>query len=225
MRRRLPVTVAVSVMRALGVLGVLAGALAAGGCFSPQPDPSRFFVLAPAAAGPPNSIAPAGLSAASDPTVGLGPIKLPEYLDRDEVVTRVGPNRLELSNENRWAEPLDNNFKQVIAQDLTQDLTQSLGAHSITLYPWAGTTRVDYQVLIDVYRFETDPAANAQLVAHWQVLDGSGKLLYANDSNLSEQARPGEPVAAALSRTIDRLARQIASAIRSLPRRRQLGLV
>ena len=127
------------------------------------------------------------------PTIGLGPIKLPEYLDRDEVVTRVGPNRLELSDQDRWAEPLDNNFKQVIAQDLTQ----SLGTHSITFYPWAGTTRVDYQVRIDVYRFETDPSANAQLVAHWQVLDGSGKLLYASDSNLSEQAQPGEPVAAA----------------------------
>jgi uncharacterized protein len=210
MRWRLPITFAAAVL----------GALAAGGCLSPRPDPSKFFVLAPvgAAASP---IAPAGLAASSIPTIGLGPIKLPEYLDRDEVVTRVGPNRLQLSDLDRWAEPLDNNFKQVIAQDLTQ----SLGTHSITFYPWPGTTRVDYQVRIDVYRFETDPGANAQLVAHWQVLDGSGKLLYANDSNLSAQAQPGEPVAAALSRTVDDLARQIASAIQSLPRRRQPGQV
>ena len=96
----------------------------------------------------------------------------------------MAPNRLELSNQDRWAEPLDNNFKQVIAQDLTQ----LLGTHAITFFPWPGTTRVDYQVRIDVYRFETDSAANAQLVAHWQVLDGSGKLLFANDSNLNEQA-------------------------------------
>jgi uncharacterized lipoprotein YmbA len=210
MRRRLSVTVAAA---ALGVL-------AAGGCFSPRSDPSKFFVLAPAAAAA-NSIASAALTGSSSPTIGLGPIKLPEYLDRDEVVTRVGPNRLELSDKDRWAEPLDNNFKQVIAQDLTQ----SLGTHSITFYPWSGTTRVDYQVRIDVYRFETNPSANAQLVAHWQVLDGSGKLLYAGDSNLSEQAQPGEPVASALSRTVDGLARQIASAIQSLPRRRQAGQV
>ena len=153
--------------------------------------------------------------------IGLGPIKLPEYLDRDEVVTRVGPNRLELSNQDRWAEPLDNNFKRVIAQDLTQ----SLGTHSITFYPWPGTTRVDYQVRIDVYRFETDPATKAHLVAHWQLLDGTGKLLYASDSNISEQAQAGETVAAALSRTVDGLARQIASAIQSLPRRRLPGQV
>jgi uncharacterized lipoprotein YmbA len=207
MRRRLSVT----------VIAAALGMLAAGGCFSPRPDPSKFFVLAPVGAAAPNSIAPAGLSASSSPTIGIGPIKLPEYLDRDEVVTRVAPNRLELSEQDRWAEPLDNNFKQVLAQDLTQ----LLGTHSITFYPWAGTTRVDYQVRIDVYRFETDPAANAHLIAHWQVLDASGKLLYANDSNLSEQAQPGEPVAAALSRTVDGLARQIASAIQSLPRRGQ----
>jgi uncharacterized lipoprotein YmbA len=210
MRRRLLATVA----------AVVLGASAAGGCLSPRPDPSKFFVLTPVGAAS-NPIAPAGLTSTSIPTVGIGPIKLPEYLDRDEVVTRVGPNRLELSDQDRWAEPLDNNFKQVIAQDLTQ----LLGTHSITFYPWPGTTRVDYQVRIDVYRFETDPSAHAQLVAHWQVLDGSGKLLYANDSNLSEQAQPGEPVAAALSRTVNGLARQIASAIQSLPHRRQPGRV
>jgi hypothetical protein len=201
------------------VAAALAGAWAVGGCLSPRPDPSKFFVLAPIGAGAPNSLAPAGGTASPGPTIGVGPIKLPEYLDRDEVVTRVGPNRLELSDKDRWAEPLGNNFKQVVAQDLTQ----LLGTDSITFYPWPGTTRVDYQVRIDVYRFETDSGANAQLVAHWQVLDRSGKLLYANDSTLSEQAQPGEPVAAALSRTVDGLARQIATAIQSLPRLRQSG--
>jgi uncharacterized protein len=208
MRSRRSVSVA-------AVILVVAEALTASGCFSPQPDPSKFFVLAPAGAAAANSIAPAGLSPSSSPIIGLGPIKLPEYLDRDEVVTRVGPNRLELSEKDRWAEPLSNNFRQVIAQDLTQ----SLGTHSIMFYPWVGTTHIDYQVRIEVYRFESDPNANAQLVAHWQVLDGSGKLLYAGDSNLSEQAQPGEPVAAALSRTVERLAQQIASAIQSVPRR------
>lgn len=196
-------------------------ALALGGCLAPRPDPSKFFVLTPLGTAAANSMAPAGLAASASPTIGLGPIKLPEYLDRDEVVTRAGPNRLEFSDRDRWAEPLDNNFKQVVAQDLTR----LMGTHSITFYPWPGTTHIDYQVSIDVYRFETDTGAKARLVAHWQVLDGSGKLLYADDSDVSEQAQPGEPVAAALSRTVDGLARQIASAIQSLPRRRRPGQV
>lgn len=196
-------------------------ALALGGCLSPRPDPSKFFVLTPVGTAAANSMTPAGLAASASPAVGLGPIKLPEYLDRDEVVTRVAPNRLEFSDEDRWAEPLDNNFKQVLAQDLTR-LT---GTHSVTFYPWPGTTHIDYQVRVDVFRFESDANAAARLVAHWQVLDGSGKLLYANDSDLREPAQPGEPAAAALSRTVDGLARQIASAIQSLPIRRQPGHV
>jgi uncharacterized lipoprotein YmbA len=202
------------------VAAVGLGAMVAAGCFSPRPDRSKFFVLSPAA-GAANSVASAGFAASSGPTIGLGPVKLPEYLDRDEVVTRVGPNRLELSGKDLWAEPLDSSFKQVIAQDLTQ----SLGTRSITFYPWPGTTHVDYQVRIDVYRFETDSSANARLVAHWQVLDGSGKLLHADDSDLSEPARPGEPAAAALSQTVNGLAQQIASSIQSLSRRRQPGQV
>jgi uncharacterized protein len=196
------------------VVAVGLGVAASAGCFSPQPDRSKFFVLAPATAAG-NSVAPAGFAASSALTIGLGPLKLPEYLDRDEVVTRVGPNRLELSTKDLWAEPLANSFKQVIAQDLTQ----SLGTHSITFYPWFATTHVDYQVRIDVYRFETDSSANARLVAHWQVFDGSGKLLYAADADLREPVQPGEPVAGALSRAVNDLAQQIASSIRALSRR------
>ena len=194
-------------------------ALVLGGCFSPRPDPSKFFVLAPLGTAAGSSMVPAGLATSTAPTIGLGPVKLPEYLDRDEVVTRVGPNRLQLSNEDRWAEPLDNNFKQVVAEDLTR----LMGTQSITFYPWPLTTHIDYQVRIDVYRFETDTSSKAELVAHWQVLDGSGKLLYANDANLSDQTQPGESAASALSRTVEALARQIAFAIQSLAQGKQAG--
>ncbi len=195
------------------------GVLALAGCFSPRPDPSRFFVLSATGPAAGNSLAPSGLTGVSGATIGLGPIKLPSYLDRDEVATRVSPNRLEFSDKDRWAAPLDSNFQQVLAQDLTQ----LLGTRSILFFPWVGNTRVDYQVRVDVYRFENDSSGNSRLVAHWQVLDGSGKILYANDSNISEQVQPGQPVAAALSRTVDGVARQIASAIRSLSQGNQPG--
>jgi uncharacterized protein len=195
------------------------GAVALAGCFSPRADPSRFFVLSPAVPEAANSLTPTGSTGLSHRIIGLGPIKLPSYLDRDEVATRVSPNRLEYSDRDRWAEPLDNNFQQVIAQDLTQ----ILGTRSIIFFPWLGNTRIDYQVRIDVYRFENDSSGNAQLVAHWQVLDGSGQFLYANDSDISEPVQSGQSVAAALSRTMDGLARQIASAIRSLSQGGQPG--
>jgi len=140
---------------------------------------------------------------------------MPAYLDRQEVVTRVAPNRLELSGEDRWAEPLDSNFTRVLAQDLASDL----GTQRITFYPWYNTTLVDYQVKVNVYRFESDKDGRVELTAHWQVLSGTGKLLVVRDSSYTETAKPGDASdsAAAMSRALGRLSREIASAIEATP--------
>jgi uncharacterized protein len=196
----------------LMLLVCLGSAILTAGClFSPQPDKSKFFVLAPDVAQG-AKVTPAAAGAPHQLVIGLGPIKLPEYLDRSDVVTRVAPNRLELSPVDRWAEPLSTDFRQVMAQDLSA----RLGTQMITFYPWYRTTHVDYQVRIDVYRFERDSHDTATLVAHWQIFDGSGAILYATDSTISETGQPHEPGAAALSRALGTLAGQITSAIQSL---------
>jgi uncharacterized lipoprotein YmbA len=147
--------------------------------------------------------------------VGLGPIKMPAYLDRQEIVTRVAPNRLELSGQDRWAEPLDSDFTRVLAQNLASDL----GTQRITFFPWYNTTIVDYQVKVNVYRFESDKDGKVDLTAHWQVLSGTGKLLIVRDSTYTETSKPGDTSdsAAAMSRALGRLSREIASAIEATP--------
>jgi uncharacterized lipoprotein YmbA len=194
------------------LLFCLASAVLMAGCLlSPQPDRSKFFVLAPDVAQG-AAVTPSAAGAAHQLVVGLGPIKLPEYLDRSEVVTRVAPNRLELSPDDKWAEPLSTDFRQVMAQDLSARLATQM----ITFYPWYRTTRIDYQVRIDVYRFERDSHDTATLVAHWQIFDGTGAILYATDSAITEPGQPGEPGAATMSRALGALADQITSAIRSM---------
>src|SRR5471032_997167 len=87
------------------------------GCsgLSPRPDPTKYFVLT-AIDG--NATAQPASSAASNLRIALGPVKLPDYLHHTEVVTRVAPNRLDLSLDDQWAEPLDDNFRRVLAHDL-----------------------------------------------------------------------------------------------------------
>ncbi len=187
-------------------------ALSVAGCLSPRPDDSKFFVLSPVHGDP------VGATSASSRQIliGLGPVKLPEYLDRQEVVTRIAPNRLELSSVDRWAEPLDADFTRVLAQNLSTDL----GTQRITFFPWYATTHVDYQVKVDVYRFESDKDGKVDLAAHWQILDGTGKLLIARDSTYSENAQAGSASdsAAAMSRALGKLSQDIAAAIQSAPR-------
>jgi uncharacterized protein len=200
----------------------LAGALAASmtGCsylakaiLAPQKDISKFYLLTPTA-----DTAAAATGTASNTggafTIGLGPIKIPPYLDRPEVVTRAAANRLELSKEDRWGESIQNGFTSAMDRNLAAET----GATVID-FPWYNTVHIDMQVQIDVYRFETDSNGTATLSAKWTILDSTGKnILYTVDSNLTQPSKPGDTTeaAAALSRTIGDLSGQIANMLHQL---------
>jgi hypothetical protein len=148
-------------------------------------------------------------------TLGLGPVKLPPYLDRPEVVTRSAPNRLDLSKTDRWGESLQNNFTSV----LTRDLAAQIGTQQIVVFPWYSTTHLDLQVQVEVYRFETDAQGSAQLSAKWTIRDGLGKnILYTGESNLTQPSKPGDTAdaAAALSRAVNDMSREIANMVQQV---------
>jgi uncharacterized protein len=149
------------------------------GCsvLSPQPDRSEFFILTPVSDSAGMGAKPASASPDSQLTIGVGPVDFPDYLRRLPVVTRVAPNRIDLSAERHWAEPLDKNFDRV----LSENLAVLLDTQRIEKYPWSLRTKVDYQVEIDVQRFETTSDGQTQLIASWIVRDGhGGKILYAS---------------------------------------------
>src|SRR5262245_19194049 len=51
---------------------------------------------------------PRGRIAGSGPvSIGVGPVIMPGYLDRTQIVTRSGPDRVKLASFHRWAEPLE----------------------------------------------------------------------------------------------------------------------
>ena len=200
----------------------LAGVMAASvsGCsymakaiLAPQKDISKFYLLTPTADTPTTQAS--AQSTGGDFVIGLGPIKLPPYLDRPEIVTRMAPNRLELSKEDRWGESLQNGFTTAMNRDLA---AQTSGAQLI-LFPWYNTVHIDMQVQIDVYRFETDGSGTATLSAKWTILDSSGKnILYTVESHLTQPSKPGDMTdsAAALSKTIGDLSGQIANMVQQL---------
>src|SRR5688572_6149535 len=46
--------------------------------------------------------------------VGLGPVTLPPYLDRPDIVTREGENQMRLAELHRWVEPLDSLLTRIM---------------------------------------------------------------------------------------------------------------
>ena len=182
---------------------------------APQKDISKFYLLTPTADPATSPTVAASAQSTRDPfTLGLGPIKLPPYLDRPEIVTRAAPNRLELSKEDRWGESLQNGF----TRSMERDLAAQSGA-SIIVFPWYNTVHVDMQVQIEVYRFETDAQGTATLSAKWRILDATGKnILYTVEAHLTQPSKPGDntDAAAALSRDVGDLSNQIANMLQQL---------
>lgn len=195
-------------------------AMMAAGCsvLSPQPDRSRFFILSPISDSIGMAARPASTSPASQLTIGVGPVEFPDYLRRLAVVTRVAPNRIELSDERRWAEPLDKNFTRV----LSENLATLLDTQRIEKYPWPLTIKLDYQIEIDIQRFETTSDGQSQLIASWIIRDGqSSKILYASQTTAGAPAGADEASASsALSSDLATLSKEIASRVTELNQRR-----
>lgn len=184
----------------------IAACLLAVGCAESQP--TRFYTLSPLAEAPggtPPAILP-------DLTVGVGPVILPPYLDRPQLVSRAGSNRVILADFDSWAEPLDGLFARV----LTENLTLLLGTDDVLVLPQRRPMALDYQVEVDVARFDVDASGNANLDARWWVFGRNGeRLLQGDRSTITEPAEPGDytAAAAALSRALGAMSIKIAQAI------------
>ncbi len=176
---------------------------------APRPDLSKFYTLAPIG----GTTAASSATGLAPLTVGLGPVRLPDYLNRPQVVTRVAPNQLELSEIDRWAGPLDKDFNRM----LNQDLSQQLGNAVVVDYPWNRSTPIDYAVEINVAHFESNAGKEAALQASWLVRDSNNKVLTSSSSDIRKPIGSGEGAAAgALSSALGDLSTQIATAIRDL---------
>jgi uncharacterized lipoprotein YmbA len=190
-------------------------ALFLAGCttFSARPDPSRLFTLSTLSQ--PQESAVKRPAESPGISLGIGPISLPGYLDRQEIVTRIAQNQIHLSENDRWAEPLEESFTRVVSQNIANILS----ADRVNAYPWPIDKKPLYQIEIEVLRFETNTAQEAQLAARWAVRNTGKK-----DSIRYRETRLSRPVenrstaasVAALSEVLSGLSREIAEAIETL---------
>ena len=144
--------------------------------------------------------------------IGIGPIRLPEYLDRRNIIVRNSRNEFELAEVSQWAEPMGDTFARVLADNLSV----LLGTHRITQFPWRSSMPIDYQLMIQVAQFDGMLGEQAVLRAHWQVFTGDGKKLLDFASSVIEEKMENQTIDAlvtAESRAADRFSREVAAAI------------
>jgi len=191
----------------IALLSLLAGCAA-------QTEPSRFYLLTPL---PADSAALALTAPAQAIAVGVGPVELAGYLDRPQIVTRTSRQQLELADFDRWAEPLRDNVARVLAENLALLLPGE-----IAVFGWNRATPTDYQVTVEISRFDAGPGGQSHLDAQWSIFEDDGRILLS-----THQARLGEPASstdyaalvAGMNQTIDELSRAIAESLAAELRR------
>jgi len=151
----------------------------------------------------------------NDLTIGVGPIKIPAYLDRPQMVTRSTPDSLQFAEFDKWAEPLEKNLTRVLAENLAI----LLSTDRVGVFPWTSSAQVQYQVTVDITQLERVPDGKVILAARWNVLGDHGdNLLLVKSSRFSipMESSGYEGIASAESRAVEDLSREIALSIKSL---------
>jgi len=185
----------------------LACTLLLAGCGSTAP--SRFYLLA--ASGDPAR--EAELVEEDGPLLLVGPVLMPDYLQRDEIVTRAGPSRLVLADYDRWAEPVEQGFLRVLVQDLTRALPGLRVAPELSAQ---GEPR--YALAVSVLRFDLGEDRLARLEVRWTLRERAGG---ASTARRAIYVRPAdgdgyEAAVRALGETIADMSRDVAAAFGKL---------
>ena len=188
------------------------------GCGTSQP--SHFYLL--------RALSPASVSGLSESepsslSIGLGPVTLPPYLDRPQIVTKTSAHEVDLAEFHKWAEPLKENVSHVLAENLSA----LLSTDRIQQYPWKGSTPVDYQIAVDVLQFDGTMGGEAVLVARWSVLGDDEKTVSTTKKTHvthNPTSQDYEALVEAMSRNLENLSREIAGAINALSPRIPHGL-
>jgi uncharacterized protein len=180
---------------------VLAAAIASGLAACSGSAPTHYYSLVAMAGSP--AAAPSGAH-----TLAVVPVKIPEYLNRLEIVTRDSQNGLVLASLDQWGEPLDYGLTRVVSTDLAI-LLKNQPVAVTTLSPSLAT----YALWLQVRRFEVDAGGNCILEATWVLSKGDpDQPLSRGEAAITEPAgQSGYPAAVgAMNRAADELSRRIA---------------
>ena len=143
----------------------------------------------------------------------------PGRLDRAQIVTRTSQNQFHMAEFDRWAEPLEDTFSRVLAENLSV----LLSTENVHVFPWKKSTAIDYQVAVNVISFDGKLGESASLTARWTLFGkGGDEILAQRRSTFVESTgeQGYEALVIAESRALESLSREIASAIQEMSGRK-----
>ncbi|GJL56783.1 MAG: hypothetical protein NPIRA02_39150 [Nitrospirales bacterium] len=146
------------------------------------------------------------------PFVGVGPVEIPSYVDRNQMVIRADKTELTLLEFDRWAEPLQQNITRV----LIDNLSQLLASKGTTVLRWDEGLPIDYRVRVELTQFDFSKSGEVLLVARWFILvKGGEEAQIIKTSRFTGSGIPEDygSLVSDMSHHIESLSREIADAI------------
>ena len=141
----------------------IAAALVAAACGTSPPD--NFYTLGDGGGGgSPAAVAP------SSPrwVIAVGPVAVPELVDRPQLVVRTGAQRVALLESHRWAQPLAQEIATALAGNLNRALPEA-HAYAGPLLPYipAGARALQVSLRVDKFESWIDATPHVEDVIYW----------------------------------------------------------
>jgi len=159
-----------------------------------------------------------GTSSAKKTLIGIGPLTLPALLDRKGIVTRAENNTVQIAEFDQWAAPLQNNVIAVLSKNVAALQPDAI----VRAYPWSVYGNVDYRVIIDITRFDTQLGKSANLEASWAIMEEKNHTIVGNGQTKLQQPL-NDPsynsAAQGLSKLLSDLSQQLSMALVHVPQK------
>jgi len=182
--------------------------LALSGCLGSS-RPSRFYTLAPL------QIRNGQGGTPPDATLAIGPVEIPESIDRPQIVTRTGANELVVAEFDRWGGSLDSE----ISGALVATVRDRLASQQIAVAPWRSAilsgVGPSYRAAVSVSRFDGIPGQSVVLQGRWELIGQNGESLGVREATVTEKIDGAgyEALVAAMQRALVQFSQQMADSV------------
>ena len=170
--------------------------------------PARFYAITSTMSALPLEADPTGA------IVTIGPVQIPEYLDRPQIVTVTGTNELILSEYDLWAGSLKDDINRV----LIENVSSFLGG-AVSVASWKTPLRNANKVPVSIVRIDALPGKSVTLKAQWTVFAKDSRTPAAfKDATIAEPLTGTDhrSVVAAMSKVVSELSRLVAVSVKQV---------
>ncbi len=149
-------------------------------------------------------------------SVGVGPLRTPDYLSRPRMVTRSTDATIIVNDFERWVEPPDESIHRVMARNLDALLDDAV----VVAFPYTHIKYLDYRVVGRVDRFDADADGLAVLEVQWGIISSAEEILVrprrARYEARSSRETGYAAIAHAMSRVLQQFSHEVAAELEAL---------